>query len=198
MCDHEDVKDSPFFGFFMPLNKPTLMMQSPELLKRITVKDFSSFSDRHMESHKGDPLGFYNMVMVKGAMWRKIRSKMSPFFTSGKLKLMFYLVDKTWSWSKFVGKSAWRIWICKSRNWNEKIKFKTENCIGERFGLMVMKMGIVKILMNFKLEELPETPEKIIQLSNSVMIQSNYCKIHQRSNVLITMCVWVNKYVQFL
>lgn len=95
LCEQKNVKDSPFFGFFMPFNKPALMVQDPELIKKITVKDFNSFSDRHIHSHKGDPLGFYNMFTAKGSFWKQIRSKLSPFFTSGKLKMMFYLLDKT-------------------------------------------------------------------------------------------------------
>jgi cytochrome P450 family 6 len=95
MCEQSEVKNSKFFGFFLPFGKPGIVVSDSELLKRILVKDFNSFSDRLITSHKGDPLGYYNMFSSKGLIWKKIRSKFSPFFSSGKIKMMFYLVDKT-------------------------------------------------------------------------------------------------------
>lgn len=35
------------------------------------------------------------MFTVKGDLWRRIRQKFSPFFSSGKLKMMYYLLDVT-------------------------------------------------------------------------------------------------------
>lgn len=88
-----EVKDKPFFGMFL-FHKPGLMITDPELIKRITVKDFSSFSNRYASSDVHDPLGYYNLFSVKAPLWKLLRGKLSPFFSSGKLKLMFYLVDK--------------------------------------------------------------------------------------------------------
>ena len=94
LYNRPEVKDQPFFGFFL-FHKHGLMINDPELIKRILVKDFKSFSNRYSSSDKHDPLGYYNIFAVNGALWRLLRAKLSPFFSSGKLKSMFYLMDKT-------------------------------------------------------------------------------------------------------
>lgn len=35
------------------------------------------------------------------------------------------------------------------------------NCIGERFGLLATKLGIIYVIKNFKLGRAPETPESL-------------------------------------
>lgn len=56
MCNRKEVKGSPFFGFYS-IHTPTLMVQDPELIKRMMVKDFSSFSERFVQAGPHDPLG---------------------------------------------------------------------------------------------------------------------------------------------
>lgn len=41
----EKTKDKPFVGIHM-FHRPAIIIRDPELLKRILVKDFASFSDR--------------------------------------------------------------------------------------------------------------------------------------------------------
>lgn len=41
----ESTKDRPFVGIHI-FHKPTIMIRDPELIKRVLVKDFSSFSNR--------------------------------------------------------------------------------------------------------------------------------------------------------
>ena len=93
LYNHPEVKGKPFFGFFL-FHKPGIMITDPELIKRITVKDFNSFPNRYQSSGLHDPLGYYSLFAVNGALWRLLRSKLTPFFTSGKLKAMYYLIDK--------------------------------------------------------------------------------------------------------
>lgn len=93
ICNLPDVKNKPFFGIFV-FHKPGLMIVDPELIKRILVKDFASFGNRYMGSDVHDPLGNYALLTVKAPLWKTLRSKLSPFFSSGKLKQMYYLVDK--------------------------------------------------------------------------------------------------------
>lgn len=42
----------------------------------------------------GDPLGKYNLIYLKNPVWKNLREKLTPFFSSGKLKLIFYIMDK--------------------------------------------------------------------------------------------------------
>lgn len=88
-----DVKDKPFFGMFL-FHKPSLMVNDPELIKKILVKDFASFANRYSGSDVHDPLGNYNLFSIKMPLWKNMRGKLSPFFSSGKLKTMYYLLDK--------------------------------------------------------------------------------------------------------
>jgi cytochrome P450 family 6 len=87
------VKDLPFFGFFI-FHKPALMINDPELIKRITVKEFSSFTDRYASSDTHDTLGLYGLFGSNNPVWKTIRSKFSPFFSSGKMKMMYYIMDE--------------------------------------------------------------------------------------------------------
>lgn len=46
------------------------------------------------------------------------------------------------------------------------------NCVGERFGLMQVKTGMVKILKDFRLEATANTPKEIVLEKNAMVIQS--------------------------
>lgn len=53
-----------YFGIFLAWT-PVLMVQSPELAKRILSKDFEYFPDRYLYSGFSDPLGSLNLFIVK-------------------------------------------------------------------------------------------------------------------------------------
>lgn len=88
-----EVKDKPFFGIFM-FHKPGLMINDPELIKQVFVKDFGSFSNRYAAGDVHDPMGNLNLFSIKAPLWKNVRGKLSPFFSSGKLKMMYYILDK--------------------------------------------------------------------------------------------------------
>lgn len=46
------------------------------------------------------------------------------------------------------------------------------NCVGERFGLLQVKTGLVKILKDFRLEPSEKTPETIVLDKRAMLIQS--------------------------
>jgi cytochrome P450 family 6 len=47
------------------------------------------------------------------------------------------------------------------------------NCVGERFGLMQAKTGIVKILKDFRLEMSENTPKEIVLEKKAMLVQSD-------------------------
>ncbi|XP_068979721.1 cytochrome P450 6k1-like [Bombus flavifrons] len=82
----------PFLGFYI-FDKPYLLVRDPELVKHVLVKDFNYFADRYATADKkNDRLGYANVFMMKNPGWRSLRTKLTPIFTSGKLKKMFELM----------------------------------------------------------------------------------------------------------
>ncbi|KAL0870367.1 hypothetical protein ABMA27_005377 [Loxostege sticticalis] len=72
---------------------PALLIRDPELVKRVLITDFVNFHHRglHPDPHGIEPL-LSNLFFVEGDLWRSLRQRMTPAFTSGKLKAMFPLI----------------------------------------------------------------------------------------------------------
>jgi cytochrome P450 family 6 len=90
---NKQFKDDSFFGVFM-FHKPAIFVKDPELIKNILIKDFQSFSSHHAGSGDHDPLGIYNLFSSKDAIWRTMRKRLTPFFSTGHIKNMFPILDK--------------------------------------------------------------------------------------------------------
>jgi cytochrome P450 len=90
---YEEHSDKPYVGIFS-FDKPILLIRDLELVKDILVKDFQYFIDRVTSlNEKLDPLFSRILFVIKGQNWRHWRTNLTPVFTTGKLKMMFFLVD---------------------------------------------------------------------------------------------------------
>nr|CAH7716644.1 unnamed protein product [Callosobruchus chinensis] len=87
-----DTIHEPYFGFFV-FHVPYLVLKSPKLIKEVLVKDFGHFMDRTWAQAEHDKIQKNMMFFQRGDEWKVTRSKLSPVFTSGKLKGMFHILE---------------------------------------------------------------------------------------------------------
>lgn len=92
----------PVIGIYAAI-RPLLMIRDPQLIHSVLVKDFQYFHDRGLYiDEKNDPMSA-NLVSLSGEKWKTLRAKLTPTFTSGKLKAMFStLVDCGDSLSEYL------------------------------------------------------------------------------------------------
>ncbi|KAH8354877.1 hypothetical protein KR093_000189 [Drosophila rubida] len=84
---------SPFAGFLFFFSK-TVVLTDLELIKRVLIKDFNNFEDRGVFSNEADDPLSATLFSIEGQKWRNLRHKLSPTFTSGKMKHMLPIVLK--------------------------------------------------------------------------------------------------------
>lgn len=92
---HLQHPKTPYLGIYQ-FFRPALMIRDPVLIKRVLISDFDCFISRGVyHNEKADPIGF-NLFNMPSEAWKNWRVKLSPTFTSGKLKNMFHPVaEKT-------------------------------------------------------------------------------------------------------
>lgn len=73
--------------------KPILILAEPTLLKDVFVRDFHVFpSPRDLKF--GNPIIDRMLVSLDGEEWKRVRTIMTPTFSSGKIKTMCYLIKE--------------------------------------------------------------------------------------------------------
>ncbi|KAM7343836.1 putative cytochrome P450 6a13 [Cochliomyia hominivorax] len=84
---------TPVVGFYTFFTRAAFILDL-DLIKEIMIKDFQSFSERNLfHNERDDPLTG-NLLFLDGERWRVLRHKISPVFTTGKMKYMFPTVVK--------------------------------------------------------------------------------------------------------
>jgi len=83
--------EEPYVGLIR-LASLALCIRDPDIIRDVLTKDFNHFHDRGLPfNEKADPLSS-NLFFLGGKRWRILRAKLTPTFTSGKLRAMFPLV----------------------------------------------------------------------------------------------------------
>ena len=89
---YESKKKQPYLGLYFTF-RPVLMVNDAALVKRVLITDFDHFMDRGVYyNEEKDPVSA-NLFSMQGQKWRELRAKLSPTFTSGKLKNMFPTIE---------------------------------------------------------------------------------------------------------
>ncbi|XP_076759088.1 putative cytochrome P450 6a14 [Xylocopa sonorina] len=84
-------RNEPMIGIFVR-RTPVLIVQDPELIKEVLIKDFPKFANRgFLKNEIAEPLS-QHLFSIEAKRWRPLRMQLSSVFTSGKLKGTFSLI----------------------------------------------------------------------------------------------------------
>lgn len=81
----------PFHGFYV-FYKPVILINDPELIRIILIKEFSRFCDRGwFMDDEIDPMS-NNLFLQNEDKWKRLKAKLAPTFTPNKLRQMYPLI----------------------------------------------------------------------------------------------------------
>lgn len=93
-------------GFYTMIS-PTLLVTDLDLYKQIAVKDFNNFVNRGVYVNEENEPITGHLFSIESEKWRFLRNKLSPAFTSGKIKTMYNTIaDKGDGFVKAIEKMA--------------------------------------------------------------------------------------------
>lgn len=78
----------PFIGVY-GLFKPTLIACDTEFIRNVFIKDFNHFVDRGVYVDEENDAISGQLFALNGDKWKNLRMKLTPTFTSGKMRAIF-------------------------------------------------------------------------------------------------------------
>ncbi|KAE8749572.1 Cytochrome P450 CYP6 [Frankliniella occidentalis] len=90
---YQKYRDQRYVGTHF-LGTPLLQLHDPEIIRQVFVREFQDFNGRAMYSEPDKDMISGQLFMLSGQPWRNLRVKLSPTFTTGKLRLMFSTFKK--------------------------------------------------------------------------------------------------------
>lgn len=90
---HKKYSDQKFIGIYDLGSKPAYLINDPELINRIGIKDFDHFVNHFFQLDKElDPLMGRILMSMSNQEWRNMRGTLSPLFTGSKMRQMLALM----------------------------------------------------------------------------------------------------------
>lgn len=103
---YEWAPEEPYVGIFV-FDQPVLILKSPEIIKQVLIRDFNYFKDRSVASPKHSEINANMMFFQRHPDWKSVRTKVTPTFSSGKMKNLFPLVNEVGEkLTQFLNKSS--------------------------------------------------------------------------------------------
>lgn len=87
-----DTTDEPYMGIFN-FDEPALLIRDPEIIKHVLVKDFNHFTDRILHAPSHNELFSSLLFTQKSPQWKTDRTKLTPTFSSSKIKGVFPIIE---------------------------------------------------------------------------------------------------------
>nr|XP_031837097.1 cytochrome P450 9e2-like [Nomia melanderi] len=85
--------DAKYVGFY-EFTTPIILLRDADLIKSITIKNFTSFTNHQAIVEKDlEPVLGNMLFTLPGEKWKDMRVQLTPTFTSSKIKMMFMLMS---------------------------------------------------------------------------------------------------------
>lgn len=81
----------PIAGYYLFFQRVAMILDL-DLVKQVLIKDFKTFQDRGVFNNVRDEPLTGHLFTLEGEEWRAMRHKLTPVFSSGKMKHMFGVI----------------------------------------------------------------------------------------------------------
>ncbi|CAH1117887.1 unnamed protein product [Phaedon cochleariae] len=87
-----DIVHLDYFGIYI-FDQPALVLKSPELIRRVLIQDSVNFINKTLAEPNHDEALSNLMFLQKDERWKAFRSRMTPVFSSKKIKALLPTLD---------------------------------------------------------------------------------------------------------